>query len=232
MENITDQEILAGCMAGDSRMQEALVRKFSNPVYRQIQYILRSRNIYSSQADIEDLHNTLFEKLFAERCKKLRQFQGKNGCSLASWIRIVTIRTVLDHLRQANRDVLNPRRGALFLEDITNIESMTCHTMTGQTLTCQTMTCLTDPSPNPLKAAERKEEYLVLEEEMKAMNPRYRLVIKLLFFKGLSITEVAKIIKTSEENVYSLKHRALKQLKAKVTPNCQKGKKVITIVLS
>ena len=103
MEHLTDQALLAGCISGNRLTQEALVKQFSNLVYTSVQYILRARNISYCRSDLEDLHNTIFVTLFEKGCKKLRQYKGKNGCSLASWIRLIAIRTVLDHLRKAER---------------------------------------------------------------------------------------------------------------------------------
>jgi DNA-directed RNA polymerase specialized sigma24 family protein len=42
----------------------------------------------------------LFHSLLPEHCQKLRQFKGDHGCSLASWLRIIVARQVIDYLRK------------------------------------------------------------------------------------------------------------------------------------
>ena len=94
-----DRELLSKCVSGDRTASEMLVRRFSDLVYRAVQYTLMAKHVSFNRHDLEDLHNTVFLRLFEQGCKKLRQYQGKNGCSLASWIRMIAVRTVLDHLR-------------------------------------------------------------------------------------------------------------------------------------
>ena len=74
-------------------------------------------------------------------------------------------------------------------------------------------------SQEPSTVMEKQEQYRLIEEGMKDMQPRYQLFIKLHFFKGLAINEAADIIGISMDNAYSLKHRAIKQLKSKITQN-------------
>ena len=95
-----DRRLLEQCISGDGGAGEAFVRKFSDHVYRAIQYVLTLKHIRFSHHDLEDLHNTVFLKLFEGNCKKLQQYRGKNGCSLANWIKIVTTRIVLNHIRK------------------------------------------------------------------------------------------------------------------------------------
>ena len=101
-----NRQILKRCITGEKKAREEFVIRFSNPVYQCIQFTLKAKQIPFSQQDLEDLHSTVFLNLFNKRCKKLRQYKGKNGCSVFSWIRLITVRTVIDHLRKAGRDVI------------------------------------------------------------------------------------------------------------------------------
>ena len=195
MGDFTDQEIIAGCISGDRQVQETFVRQFSDPVFRTVQYTFRTKNIRYSQSDVEDLHNTVFVKLFERQCKKLKQYRGDNGCSLFSWIRLITVRTVIDHVRKVSKDAITRRDEVLPLETLTDKK---------------------EEAPEAWTLLEKAEQYRLIKEGMQALIPRYRIFIKLHFLKGLSIREVADIIGTSEANAHSLKHRAIKQLKSAV----------------
>jgi len=76
------------------------VRQFSDLVYKSIQATLLVTQVRFNKQDLEDMHNTVFLQLFEDKCKKLRQFEGRNGCSLASWIKLVAGRIVLNYVRK------------------------------------------------------------------------------------------------------------------------------------
>ncbi len=191
MPDLTDKEILKGCLAGDRQVQEEFVIHFSSLVYSAIQGTIKLKNIAISRNDIEDLHNTVFVKLFEKNCKKLKQYKGKNGCSLSSWVRLIAARTVIDHNRKTKDAFAQPEksRNFTFIEDFaTNISG-------------------------PLKVVEQKEQYHLLEEGLKSLLPRDRMFLELHCFKGLPINQVAGILNISMANAYSLKTRATARLK-------------------
>jgi len=99
-----DRQLLSKCLSGDRGAWETVVRRFSNLVYQTVRSTFISKQTPFSRQDLEDLHNTVFLGLFEQGCAKLKHYQGRNGCTLASWIRIVTVRTVLNHLRKKGVD--------------------------------------------------------------------------------------------------------------------------------
>jgi len=191
--NNSDNQILAGCISGDRTSQETFVRKFSDPVYRTIQYTLKNKNLHLNEFDIDDLHNTVFIQLFENKCKKLSMFEGKNGCSLFSWIRLITVRTVIDHIRKKFTD-------PVFLQK--------------KSFTPDVMNELIGKEPTPITLVEKTEQYRILEKGMCELQPRDRLFLKLHCFDGVAIGEVARIIGISVNNAYALKNRAINRLRA------------------
>ena len=102
--NFSDQELLQECLGGNKIAWDYLVRKYSGLIYRTVEQTLYSSNCANPADEIPDLLNSVLLSLFDQDCKKLRQVRGKNGCSLASWIRIVAVRLTIDHMRKY-RDV-------------------------------------------------------------------------------------------------------------------------------
>jgi RNA polymerase sigma factor (sigma-70 family) len=190
-----DRLLLSRCFSGDRDAYEALVRQFSDLVYRVIQHTYSIKDISFTTSDLEDLHNSIFLSLFENGCKKLKQYKGKNGCSLASWIRIISVRKVIDTLRKESVDALNSRRPAAPVEMIDYFET---------------------EEPEPWIAIDKEDKWKLVMDGMKDLLPRDRLFLKLHFVKRLSIGEVANIMRLSESNAHSMKHRALKRLKSKV----------------
>jgi len=196
-----DIKLLSKCISGDRKASETLVRGFSDLVYRSVQYTLIAKHVSFNRHDLEDLHATVFLRLFENGCKKLRQYQGKNGCTLASWIRMIAVRTVLDHLRKKGVDAMTWQKKRISLEKWCEQETED-HEWGVQ--------------------VERAEKEHFLQLGMEKLLPRDRLFIKLHFEQGLSIEEVAQAMQLPIGNAYAVKHRALQRLKSHVA-SARKG---------
>ena len=190
-----DQRLLSKCLSGDREASENLVRQFSDMVYRSIQFTLLAKNVSFNRHDLEDLHNTVFLRLFEQGCKKLKQYQGKNGCSLASWVRMITVRTVIDHLRKKGVDAMFWQKKRISIEELPELRS--------------------DENKfwSQIDSAERER---VLKDSMQMLPPRDRLFLKLHFEQGFSVAEVAETMQLSVNNAYTVKHRAIQRLKSNV----------------
>ena len=98
--SFSDKELLDACLRGNKIAWDYLVRKFAGLIYRTIEQTLRASNYTNLTEELPDLVNSVFVALLENDCKKLRQYRGKNGCTLASWIRIVSVRHSIDYMRK------------------------------------------------------------------------------------------------------------------------------------
>ena len=190
-----ERQLLARCIAGDRQASDIFVRQYSDMVYRAVQYTLLNRNVRFTSMDLQDLHNTVFMSLFEKRCHKLRQFKGKNGCSVATWIRIITVRTVLNSIRQKGVDSITGQILRVPIEDFSNLEGEGSETWA---------------------LMEKAEQEDLLQKGIQKLAPRDRLFMNLHFNKGFSIKEIAETMRLSVDNVYTIKHRVINRLKAYV----------------
>jgi len=190
-----NRELLSKCLSGDRKSSENFVRQFSSLVYKSIQCTLLSKQVPFGKQDLEDLHHTVFLKLFERSFAKLRLYKGKNGCSLASWIRIITVRTVLDQLRNKGYDAIGWQNKRIALDQLPELRLDEFETE-GQ--------------------LERTELNRLLQACIDRMSPRDQLLIKLHFIQGFPLSEVAGIMQLSADNTYTLKHRAIQRLKSMV----------------
>ena len=188
-----DRRLLSKCLAGDRGAWEKFVTRFSGLVYISVRDTLSSRGTFFSREDFEDLHNTVFLHLFENNCRKLSQYQGRNGCSPASWLRVVTVRMALNYVR--DRGVHKALR-----ED--SQESF-------ENLSDQDREVL-----GPLALMEKAERQQALQDAMEFLSPRDRLFMKLHFEDGLVIEEVAEALSISIQNAYTVKHRAVQRLRS------------------
>ena len=188
-----DRRLLSKCISGQPETSELFVREFSNLVYKSVRHTLITRQTLFNKEDLEDLHNTVFLQLFENRCKKLKQYEGRNGCSLASWIRIVTVRIVLNQLRKKGPDAMTQQVKNIPLEDLPELKMEVAE---------------------PGADMEKAEQNRLLRDGIRNLSPRDRLFMKLHIDKGLPIEEVAEIMRLSIINAYSVKHRAIQRLKS------------------
>lgn len=194
MTEPTDRDIIDGCIKGDRALRDLFVRRFSNLVYAAIQGVFKVRQRPFVREDMDDLHNTVFMVLFERNCRKLSQFEGRNGCSLASWVRMIAVRHVLDEFRkQGHARVVNEDIGSLeFMEGVIPEE------------------------PSPETRMVNREHLEIVEVAMDGMLPRDRLFIRLHCFDGLPLDQVARIMNVTPNTVYSIKNRAIQRLKEKI----------------
>lgn len=202
----TDRQLLSDVLSGSQQASESLVRQFSDPVYKTIQWTLMAKNVTFTRHDLEDLHNTVFLNLFDNQCKKLQQYEGRNGCSLFSWIRMITVRTVLDHLRIKSLDGITSKKNLIPLDQLAELKDM---------------------GTGVLAQIEKNEQRKLLSKAMEGLVSRDRLFLRLHIEEGFSISKAAKTMKLSLANAYTLKHRVIQKLKhavETVTNNKRQGR--------
>lgn len=93
-----EKALLTGCLRDEKSAWDAFVLQYSALVYHTIR---KTFSLYHSEprADlVEDLFQEFFLLLTQDGFKKLRQFRGDRGCSLASWLRVVAARLTIDFL--------------------------------------------------------------------------------------------------------------------------------------
>ena len=189
-----DRELLDGCLIGDRRMLDEFVMRFSNLVYASVQGVCRYYQVSFGQQDLEDWHNSIFVSLFEKDCWKLRQYKGSNGCSLASWVRIVTINHMKDAFRRT-KDALDRPDRTLPIDWIFDNKS---------------------EASSALEQLEMAERQTLIKKEIEELPPRYRLILELNVYRELPIGEVAKILKVTENNAYTIKNRAIQRLRQNI----------------
>lgn len=95
-----DLEFVQKCIKGDKLAWDEFVDRYSRLIYNYIHSTLKIKGLSFTQGNISDIFQDVFLSLTKENFKKLRTFKGKNNCSLASWLRQVTINLTIDSLRR------------------------------------------------------------------------------------------------------------------------------------
>ncbi len=196
-----DLKLVKKCVSGDRGAAEIFVREYSDIIYRSIQHTLIVKHIKFTMSDLEDIHNTVFLQLFEKKRRKLKQYQGKNGCSLKTWLRVVTVRIVLNHIRKKGFDSISRHKKQVDLEALTELKT---------------------DEITPLAMMEKSEQSEFLKQKIEMLSARDQVFLKLHFIQELSIFETSEIMGISAQNAYTLKHRAIKKLQDYVGSNREK----------
>ncbi|MDD5155488.1 MAG: RNA polymerase sigma factor [Candidatus Omnitrophica bacterium] len=96
-----DLEFVQRCVNGDKQSWDEFIDRYSRLVYNYIHATLALKGRDKFDRDnVNDLFQEIFLSLVKDNFKKLRSFKGKNGCSLASWLRQIAINYTIDYLRR------------------------------------------------------------------------------------------------------------------------------------
>lgn len=176
-----ERELLLACIEGEKRAWDELVDQYSRLVYGTITQTLRLYHVQADQTVVEDLFQDFFLSLLRGQCKKLRQFKGERGCSLASWLRMVGTRLTIDFLRkQQHLEVASE--------------------------------AAPEGSTDAYAGVINKEQERLLVEALSALPAGDRLLIELCF-KELPAEDIAVILGTSVNAVYTRKSRIVAKLR-------------------
>jgi RNA polymerase sigma factor (sigma-70 family) len=97
---MNDLEFVRRCVKGDRRAWNEFVERYSSLIYNYIHSVLKIKGRTCAEDNVNDLFQEIFLSLAKDNFKKLSSFQARNGCSLASWLRQVTVNFTIDYIRK------------------------------------------------------------------------------------------------------------------------------------
>lgn len=97
---MTDLEFVQRCVKGERKAWDEFLNKYSRLIYNYIYNVLNSKTHPFNQDDVRDIFQEILCELIKDDFRKLKSFKGKNGSSLASWLRQVTINFTIDYTRK------------------------------------------------------------------------------------------------------------------------------------
>jgi len=178
-----EKTLIASCLRSEKAAWDSFVLQYSNLVYHTIKKTLKLHHAEPRADLVEDLYQEFFISLLRNDYKKLRQFRGAHGCSLASWLRLLTVRLTIDFLRKQG-----PNSGEV-----------------------AGATSRYDPDPAEPLLNEQQEK--LLNQAIQTLSPRDRILLDLCYRQALASEEVAQLLKTSVNAVYTQKSRVLEKIR-------------------
>ena len=182
---VTEKEktLLAGCLKGDKAAWDAFVLEYSALVYHTVKKTLVLHHAEISPDLVDDLFQDIFLTLVKDEFAQLRRFRGDNGCTLASWLRMIAARRTIDHLRKSK---ISPEPFDELLHD--------------------------GPAHAAEEPLDH-DQIQLLAKAVEDLSPRERILVDLFFRKGLPAEDVAAILRVSIGAVYTQKSRILSKLR-------------------
>ena len=184
--NERERDLLAGCLKRDQTAWNDLVRQYAGLIYHAIKMTLNLHHSDPAQPVLDDLFQDIFLSLVKDDFAELRRFRGNNGCTLASWLRMIAARRTIDHLRKSKfpAEPLEKRLGNLL-----------------------------DATPERSYDADQLQ---LLNNAVKDLAPHEKIIVDLFFLEGLPAKDVATILRMSVGAVYTQKSRILAKLRERL----------------
>ncbi|MCM8800396.1 MAG: sigma-70 family RNA polymerase sigma factor [Candidatus Omnitrophica bacterium] len=190
---MNDLKFLRRCLEGERVAWDEFLKRYSRLIYSYIYNVLKLKG--KSLADSEEVEN-IFQEIFVfltqDNFKKLRTFKAKNGCSLASWLRVVVINYTIDYLRK--------KRNLVSLEE-ENEQGLSLKDT------------LRDDSTSVLDKLESEEMLLSLKDCIERLNIEERYFLELYLNQRLALEQISRHLKLSRPAVDVRKKRIIDKLK-------------------
>ena len=187
-----DLEFVQKCATGDKRSWDEFVDKYSRLIYNYIHSVLKAKGAAASQENTSDIFQNIFTSLVAGNFKKLKSYQGKNGCSLASWLRQVVVNATIDYIRRSRPLLSIDQEGddGFSLKDV-----------------------LADKTGPVTDALAREEKLEQLKECIKRLNASDKYFLELHINQGVALGELKEVLGLPRGAVDMRKSRIIDRLK-------------------
>jgi len=193
-----DLEYVQKCVKGDKLAWDEFLQKYSRLIYNYIYNVLNSKSQAYALEHTQDVFQEIFSVLIKDNFKKLKSFRGRNGCTLASWLRQVTVNFTIDYLRK--------QKPAVSLEE-----------QIGEGLTLKDS--LPHDSPQALDMLIDKEKLKSLKECLEKLDQHEQYFLSLHIYRGVRLEDLKEHLGISRGALDMRKTRLMERLR-----DCFKGK--------
>jgi RNA polymerase sigma factor (sigma-70 family) len=193
-----DLEFVQRCVKADKKAWDEFVDKYSSLIYNYIHSVLRVKGVVFSQDAINDIFQEILLSLIKDNFRKLSSFKARNKCSLATWLRQVTVNFTIDHIRKI--------RPTVSIDEETDEDF-------------SLMDILASDSSSAADTLSDEEKSDNLKDCIDKLGLEDKYFLELHIHRGLSLEELKAFLKISRAAVDMRKSRIIERLK-----ECFKGK--------
>ncbi|MBM3250353.1 MAG: sigma-70 family RNA polymerase sigma factor [Candidatus Omnitrophica bacterium] len=187
-----DLEFVQKCSSGDSSSWNEFLDRYSRLIYNYIYNVLIAKNCPDVKTHAQDVFQEIIHSLIRDDYTKLKSYKARNGCSLASWLRVVTVNFTLRYVER-----LKP---AVSLEE-----------EIGEGLSLKdALAADLDPARETLSDREKAGH---LQDCIAGLSTEDKYFLELYLNQGLSLTDLMKAFRIARAAVDMRKSRLIKRLK-------------------
>ncbi len=186
-----DLGFVQACVKGDKQSWNEFLSRYSRLIYNYIYSVLTIKGHSLPEGHVEDIFQEIFYSLIKDNYKKLTTYEGRNGCSLASWLRQVTINFTIDYLRK-----LKP----MFSIDIETEEGLSLKDV------------LKDISEDTAEFLNDQDRRKALHDCVDLLEPQEKYFMELFLNQGLSLEQIREYLKINRGAVDMRKSRIFQKL--------------------
>ena len=188
-----EQAFLRRCIDGDQHALTQFVARFHRYIYTVVDRTVRRYRSDVHPTVIEDLTQEVFLALFENDRRRLRLFEGRNGCPIRAWIRVISARTTISRMRRwkNHRELPNQDsdRGSL---------------------------TMVDSGPSPFQAVSAVDDRMRSEKLLqlaRGLSQTDRRLIEMYFVEERSVDEIVSALEIGRGALYMRKNRAVNRLR-------------------
>ena len=185
---INDKRILYECI--ELKQYDTFVQEYWKMIFHIIRKILNYYGINFDSDDIEDIRSLFMIEILKNDCKKLRQYDENKGLGLRLWIIMICRQFVQNYLRDNRLFSLKKRNELRPEEAIKTIEIKSL-----------------------FEILALKEEEYILNKCLAELSDLDQLIIKLYYYDGYLLKEIATAVDKTTETVNTRKFRAIEKIK-------------------
>jgi len=188
---ISDGVLAQQTLAGDQQAFEALVKRYSTPLFN---FICRFLGDYDQACDIS-------QQVFLQLYLSLSTL--RTGDPLKAWLFQVARNRCLDELR---------RKHAIHFSELESVSDED---------ELSPLAAMPDTSPLPEELAERHDLQECLQRAIEALPPKFRSVVLLRYAGQLSFSEIGQVLAMPEATAKTYFQRAKPLLRTALSPKLQ-----------
>lgn len=187
-----DLEFVQKCTSGDSSSWNEFIERYSRLIYNYIYNVLITKGSPDVKTLAQDIFQEVIHSLIRDNYKKLKSYKAKNGCSLASWLRVVTVNFTLRYTQKIKPAVSLEEeiKEGLSLKDTIAVDL--------------------EPAIDALSGHER---LIQLKDCIAVLGTEDKYFLELYLNQGLGLTELKKALGIARAAVDMRKARIIQRLK-------------------
>jgi len=190
------EDLVEKLLAGSRESWNELLERYGRLVYK----VFYTKSFGFSRDEIEELFNDFVVSLMKDDFRKIRLFEGRNDCSLASYLKKIAINMAIDRRKR----LIKRRMTSLF----TTWEGK------GENDDRRLVNFIDSGAKNPRAVLISREESVRFLDSLYRLEPLKLLIVILIVYHGYDREELGRLVDKTRQNIDVIFNRCKGRLKS------------------